>query len=70
MEQQQQSLPDNIDSEILKLTSDTTAMLNSIAVGWKALTNALKAKDVEIEQLKAQIAEQPELGEQNDTESN
>ena len=64
MEQQQNSLPSNIDSEILKLSSDNTTMLNSIAVGWKSLTASIQAKDTKIAELEEQLKQQSEA--QND----
>ncbi len=60
MEQQQNSLPSNIDSEILKLSSDNTAMLNSIAVGWKSLTASIQVKDTKIAELEKQLSKQNE----------
>ena len=48
MEQQKQSLPTDIDSQILELTSNITLTLSSIAHGWKLLVKEVKAKEEKI----------------------
>ena len=62
--QEQPQLPNNIDSEILKHSSDMSVFMNDIAKGWKLLTDTIKnlqeeavLKDAEIADLKSINAE-------------
>lgn len=49
------SLPNNIDAEILNLTTGNTAILLGISEGWKAMAETILNLNKEIEELKEKL---------------
>lgn len=68
MENKKQSLPSNIDDQILKMSRNMINDFASIAEGWSMLTATIASKNKRIEELEASLAEPQVLTAQSVTD--